>query len=104
MKPGTRHETLLALRYFERLIKPKRLGQITTWTIDDYKANRRKEPGRRRGDLISPATLNKELWGIRSVLGVAQNYGYLREKPKFKMLKEPYKLPIFVTPELFAAM
>ena len=62
------------------------------------------EPGKKRGDLVSPATVNKELRHIKAVLGIAYEWEYLPMMSKVTMLKEPYKVPTYVTPEHFAAM
>ena len=53
---------------------------------------------------ISVATVNKELRHVRAVLQVAEDWGYLAKRPKFRMIKEPVKLVRYVTPEHFAAI
>lgn len=53
---------------------------------------------------ISPATINKELRHLKAVLRVAHGWKYLPEMPKVKMFREPEKLPLYVTPEHFAAI
>jgi integrase len=102
MEPQTRWVTLDSIKHFERLIDPKRIGTIKTQTIDDYISARRKEPGRRRGDTVSPATVNKELRHLRAALRVAAEWGYLLPVPKFRMIREPWRLPTYVPPEHFA--
>ncbi len=102
MEPGTRGETLQGLRHFQRLAKPGRLQSVKTQTIDMFIAKRRTERGRNKGDIISPATVNKNLRHLKTVFRVAHDWGYLPEVPKFRMLKEPQKLPRYVTPEHFA--
>jgi integrase len=102
MDPRTRTVTRQALDHFERIINPKRVLRIKTQTIDDYIAKRRQEPGRRKGDLVSPATVNKELRHLRAVLRIAHDWGYLPTMPRFRMLREPVELPTHVTPEHFA--
>ena len=103
MASGTRRETLSCLSHFERIVKPNKVAAINTNTIDKYVAKRRSEPSKRRkGLLISPATVNKELRHLKSVLGVANEWGYLSPTPRFRMIKEPKKLPTYVTPEHFA--
>ena len=102
MGPGTRRETMLAIRYFERIAKPRQIERIKTQTIDCYVVERRKERGKKRRSFVSPATVNKELRHIKAVLGFAHEWEYLPKMPKFHMLKEPYKLPTYVTPQHFA--
>ena len=104
MEPGTRTETLRSLDHFERIVKPGKVAAVKTQTIDDFVAKRRTEPGRKRGDTVSPATVNKDLRQLKAVLRIAHDWGYLPVVPKVRMLKEPKKLPRFVTPEHFAAI
>ncbi len=51
---------------------------------------------------MSPATVNKDLRHLKAALRVAHEWGYLATVPKFRIVKEPYKLPIYVTPDHFA--
>lgn len=104
MAPQTKRCTTDALDHFERLIKPGRVQRIKTQTIDDYKAKRRLEPGRKTGSKVSPATINKELRHLRAVLRIAHEWGNLVKMPRFRMVKEPQKLVRYVTPEHFAAL
>jgi integrase len=50
------------------------------------------------------ATINKELRHLRAVLRIARDWGYLPEVPRFRMLREPGQLPLYVTGDHFAAM
>jgi len=104
MEPGTRNATLQAMDHFERIIGPKRLQAVKTATVDDYISRRRSERGRKQGSIVSPATINKELRHLKAVLRVANEWGYLPAVPRFRMLKEPQKLPTYVLPEHFAAI
>ena len=104
MSMGTKRETLHGLDLFERIVKPKRVDVIKTQAIDAYTAKRRTEPGKKKNSIISAATVNKELRHIRAVLQVAEDWGYLAKRPKFRMIKEPQKLVRYVTPEHFAAI
>ena len=104
MEPGSRRETLLCMKHFERLVSPKRMKAIKTATVDGYIAKRRVEGGRKAKSTVSPATVNKELRHLKVVLRVAHDWGYLAVVPRFRMLKEPQKLPTYVTPEDFAAI
>jgi integrase len=104
MAPETRRLTLNALDHFERIARPKKLATIKTQTIDAFKAKRRAEPGQREGELVSPATVNKELRHLRAVLRKALKWKYLPEMPDFEFVREPRKLPTYVTGEHFAAI
>lgn len=102
MKPQTREVTLQAISHFERLANPRRMSAIKTQGIDDYVAKRRVERGRKKGDTVSPATIDKELRHLKAVLRVASEWGYLPMLPRVRMVKEPSKLPRYVTAEHFA--
>jgi integrase len=102
LAPRTRCETVAALDHFERIIKPVRMLAIGTKTIDQLTAARRHEAGLRPGTLVSPATVNKNLRHLKAALGIAKEWGYLQALPRFRMEREPQKLPTYVTPEHFA--
>ena len=104
MLSETRRCTLDALAHFERLVKPKKINAIKSLSVDHFIAKRRKEKGRKKGSVISPATVNKELRHLKTVLRVAVDWGYLVSPPKFRMIREPQKLIRYVTPEHFAAI
>jgi Site-specific recombinase XerD len=104
MKPGTKDATQYALNHFERISKPGKVRTITTATVADYIATRRKERIRKAEDapLVSVATVNKELRTLRAVFRKAAKWGYLPRVPEFDFLKEQGKLPTYVSPEDFA--
>jgi integrase len=101
---GTRLEALGALQTFKRIVKPVRLIAVTTAQVDDFIAARRQERGKKKGDTISPATVNKDLRHVKAALKKAKKWGYLHAVPEFDFEKEPGKLPTYVTPEHFAAL
>lgn len=104
MKPQTKRCTMDALNHFERIAKPGKVAGIKTQTIDDYVAKRRVEDGKKKGDTVSLATINKELRHVKAVLNIAHEWGYLPKLPKVRMMKEPKRLVRYVTPEHFAAI
>ena len=104
MKPQTRRCTLDAINHFQRIIKPAKVQAIGTSTIDEFIRIRRTEKGKKEDSTISPATINKELRHLKSVLRVANDWGYLPVIPRCRMVKEPEKLPRYVVPEHFAAI
>jgi integrase len=93
---------MTALANFTRLAKPVRVFAVSTGTVDDFIARRRQEPGKKRGDVVSPATVNKDLRHLKAALRVAKEWGYLAQVPRFRMEKQPKKLPTYVTNEHFA--
>ncbi len=100
----TREEVKAALDHFEQLARPVRMSAIKTATIDQFTAARRREPGKKKGALVSPATVNKDLRHLRAALGKAKKWGYLAADPEFDMEREPKKLPTYITGEHFAAV
>jgi integrase len=100
----TRTLTLNALDAFERLVKPVKVGTVKTQTVDEFTKKRLAEKGRKKNSTASPATVNKDLRHLRAVLAVAKEWGYLKERPRFRMVKEKKKLITYVTGEHFAAV
>jgi integrase len=101
---GTRDEALGALKAFQRIIRPLRVLAVTTQEIDNFIAARRLEQGRKKGETLSPATVNKELRHLKAALREAKKWGYLHKVPEVDFEKEPGKLPTYVPPEHFAAL
>jgi integrase len=104
LEHSTREITVDALNHFERLVDPVRSYFIARRHIDQYIHFRRKERGRRRGSLVSLATINKELRHLRAVFGIAKEWGYMPAVPNFKMQREPSRIPTYVTGDHFAAL
>jgi integrase len=104
LAPRSKDEALTALAHFQRIVKPVRIFALTSAHIDNFIAARRKEPGKKKGDLVSPATINKDLRHIKAALKKAKKWHYLKEMPDFDMERVPKKLPTYVTGEHFAAI
>jgi integrase len=104
MEWSTRELTIDALNHFERLTGPGRIYFICERHIDQYIAKRRLERGRRKGSLVSPATINKELRHLRAVLRIAKDWNYLPKEPRIRFLREQGRLPLYVTGDHFAAI
>lgn len=104
MGNGSRLSRTAALGHFERLCRPKLMRGISTATLADFVAKRRTEEGLKPGDIVSPATINRELRELRAVIRKAFKWGHLAKLPEFEFLREPKKLPTYVNPEHFAAI
>ena len=104
LSPGTRDVIQQALDAFEDAVNPARVAAVKTATVDSFIAKRQQSRGRRPGSLKSAASINKELRVLKAVLRVAKEWSYLANVPKVRMLKEPGKLPRYITPEVFAAI
>ena len=99
----TQQEIKTALDHVERISQLGDMRRINTETIDDYIAARRKERGK-KGETVSPATINKELRHLRAALRKAHRWGYLPLVPDFDFEAEPTKLVRYITPEHFASL
>jgi integrase len=104
MAPGTRYVIADALNHFERIINPKRMAAIKTQAVDTYRTKRRAEAGRREGDTVSSATINKELRHLKAAFKKAHKWGYLPALPDVEFEREGKKLPRYVPPEHFAKL
>ena len=80
------------------------MADITTSLLDKFKAKRSQQPGEKKGSKVSPATINSELRVISAAVKKATLWKYLQEEPVFKWMKEPQKMPRFMTEEHFAAI
>jgi integrase len=104
LAPRSRDSARAALRLFERHVKLKRVASIRTTTIDEFKAKRAKDAGKKPKSTVSAATINKDLRELKAALRVAHEWGYLPLVPKFRMVREPEKFTRYITPEDFAAI
>ena len=98
----TRHSAVTSLNHFEKIVRPIKMTAIDTRTIDHFIAVRRKSRGQKAGSQLSPASINHDLRHLKAALRVAAEWGYLPRLPKFRMEKEPKKLPTYVTGDHFA--
>jgi integrase len=101
---GTRGQAEISLDHFERIVKPLRVSAVSSAHVADFIAARRKEPGRKEGDALSPHSINKDLRHLKAALRVAVEWGYLAHMPKVRMEKAPKRLPTYVTGDHFAAV
>jgi integrase len=100
----SKDEALTSLAHFQRLIKPGRVWHISTRDIDRFAALRRQEKGKKKGDTVSAATVNKDLRHLKAALRRAKKWGYLKEVPDFTFEREGKKLVRYVTGDHFAAI
>jgi len=104
LKPSTRGCVEVALKHFERIVKPAIVSAIDSQDIDRFIAERKMERGKKPGSKVSPATINRDLRHIKAVFRIAHDWEYVTRVPRFRMLKEPKKLVRFVTPDHFVAL
>jgi integrase len=70
------------LKQFEQTMKPQLVTEIDVKTMDDYKAERIKSPGRKKGDKLSLATVHGEMSAIFAILATAKKWGYITDVPR----------------------
>jgi integrase len=100
----SKDEALSSLAHFQRLIKPVRVWHISTRDIDRFAALRRQEKGKKKGDTVSAATVNKDLRHLKAALRRAKKWSYLKDVPEFTFEREGRKLVRYITGEHFAAI
>ncbi|MHB1421871.1 MAG: tyrosine-type recombinase/integrase [Gemmataceae bacterium] len=104
MASHSRRLYLTAFDNFERLVNPVRVYWIPGRHIAMFIAKRREDRGKRPGSVVSVATINRDLRHLRAALKTATEWGYLPQAPAFHMLREPGKLPSYITGDHFAAV
>ncbi|MDP7277022.1 MAG: hypothetical protein QF363_16205, partial [Planctomycetaceae bacterium] len=62
----SRTEVRHVLNKFEEVASPQFVRSITRKMLDEYVAKRLSMPGKKKGDTISPETVNKELRTLRA--------------------------------------
>ena len=104
LEPTSRRAYLEALKTFARHTDVTRIESIDTRMIDAFVARRRNDPGKKAGAAVSPATVAKDLRLIKAALGRAVDWGYLATLPKFRSVRQPEKIPRYVTVDDFATL
>lgn len=104
-RSGTsRVEATHSLDAFERIARPKYVSRINKKMLDSFAAERLTEPGKKKGDTLSPETVKKDLRAIRAALSIAQRWDYMRHVPGMPEIKGYGKDKPFVTEEHFKDM
>lgn len=100
----SRESTTQALDLFEKLAKPCLVQGITTKTLQKFASSRASQPGKKSGDKVAAATIQKELRTIRAALAYAHQWQYLAVVPMMPRVEGFESEKRFVTPEHFGAM
>ncbi len=92
-KSSSRSRELSNMRNLETAFKNKNIHEITTWDIERWKVKRKGE--------VKPATVNRELATLKSMLSKAVEWGRLKESPtrKIKLLKGITKRLRYLMPD-----
>jgi integrase len=90
---------LYTLRMFDEEFKGKNIQDITTWQIEKWKTERKKD--------AAPATINRELATLKHFFSKAVEWGKLKESPadrKVKLLKGAVNRVRFLMPDEFQTL
>ena len=106
---GTVDEYERALDAYQRLMKPGYIDSIKTADVDRFIAKRRRDRQRGKSENgekpeLSPASVNKDLRGLKVAFRKACQWGMLPALPVITMLREPERDPQFVDDETFAKL
>lgn len=102
MSPKNFETYNLSIRHFIRIVKPVDIQKIDEGCMDQYTFMRKSEPGQKKGDLISPATLHKELTCLRSMLRKAKRWKHIDSAPEIDFPKIPVKIKSYVSSDEFS--
>lgn len=102
--PSTRDAYSASLGHFERICKLKkaRLEDIDSRTVEQFIDKRLREDGSKPDSTVSVSTVNKDLRAIKAALNKARRMGYIAAVPTIEFLREPQRLPPFITDAHFA--
>ncbi len=104
LAPKTREAYTMVLNHFERICKPQKVAAIKTPTIDEFTAHRQRDPGRKVGSLLSPASVNHDLRHLKAALRIAHEWEYLPVVPKFRKVLESEQIGPVITEDHFQAV
>jgi integrase len=92
-----------SIKVFAKTMKPTRMRLINSGTIEEF-TTRRLAQKTKKGNLISAATVNRDLRYVRQTLRRAKKWGIIDDVPEFEFQKLPERMPTFVPPDHFAAI
>lgn len=90
-----------AIGHFERHCTPSLVANVNTRAIDEFKAKRRADDGRTKGEKVSLFTVNKNLGSLRTILRTAHRWGFLPIMPEMTMLRTGDYEPRPIPPDVF---
>lgn len=99
------HATALSsIKNFSRISCPSTVNQIDELMIDRYISTRSLESGRKRGELISPETINRELRTVRAMLNAAKRWRFIDYVPEVEFLRCDKTEPEFISSAEFSKL
>lgn len=103
-RPQTQEAYKYCLNNFEKAVRINLLASINSRTIAEFVAVRRTQRGQKVGSTLAVTTINRDLRHLRAALKKAVAWGLLERMPEIEFLREPRKLPTYVTDEHLAAI
>jgi len=93
-RPSSHIRKVDAFKHLKKHFTGKRLLDITSFTIEKYKQDR-------KGEGAAPATVNRELQSLRHLFNMAVKWGKLQKNPmaEVKLFKEPSGKERILSPE-----
>lgn len=96
-RPGTRMQSKIALDHVARILTPKAVADVTRQALTRFCTERVNEG-------VTRATVNKDLRMLRAFLRESAKRKYIFRAPEIPFLKEPTKVPTYITPEVFSKL
>ncbi len=98
-KPSSYSRDLYTMRIFDKEFEGKNIQDITTWQIEKYKTERKKQ--------FKPDTVNRELALLKHMFSKAVEWGKLKDNPankKVKFFKGAVNRVRFLMPDEFQTL
>jgi integrase len=102
--PTSAETARISLATFAEVMKPGKMRTVDAGALEQFVAKRLAPPKDPEADLVSPATVNRELRYVRHLLKKAKRWKIINDVPEIPFVRVPEKLPTFVPPEHFAAI
>ncbi|HEY7425279.1 MAG TPA: hypothetical protein VH682_13690 [Gemmataceae bacterium] len=100
LRPETHKVYANVFNLFEGLCSPKQLRGISERTVSAFAAALRKEPGN-GNDSMAPSSIKVRLQFLKTALNWAARQIFIREAPRFPVVKTPDTDPLPIAAESF---
>ena len=104
MRVSHRKACRRALELLEHHCEPKRVTDLTAQMLDRFAARRAKDPGKKPGGVVSPATVQRDLRYLRLILRTAYDWGYLDRVPRVPAVRVPQTIKPHIDAATFNAI
>jgi integrase len=94
---------LRSVTLFQKITGFTHISRVTSGDVENFIATRKRKTGKHK-EPLSPATINKDLRYINTMLRTANEWGYLERIPKIKLLREIERVKTYINEEEFQAI